>query len=81
MKNNSTIERLHKATCERQENGYKDPVTGFYVLSAYYLKNRGNCCGAGCRHCPFDAEEQQRAGRPTITNPPSTNNPKQSKQN
>jgi len=71
MKQSRTIEKLHTATCDRKENGYKDPKTGFYVLSAYYLKNRGHCCGAGCRHCPFSAEEQQRAGRPEITNPSS----------
>jgi len=24
--------------------------------AAYHLK-RGSCCGSGCRHCPFGAEE------------------------
>ncbi|MBP6236040.1 MAG: hypothetical protein KA270_14295 [Saprospiraceae bacterium] len=23
------------------------------VLTAHFLKNRGYCCGNGCRHCPF----------------------------
>ncbi len=69
MTKSNAIERLHKATCDRRENGYTDPQTGFYVLSAYYLKHRGRCCGAGCRHCPYPGEEQQRAGRQIISNP------------
>ncbi|OYT71548.1 MAG: hypothetical protein CFK52_07905 [Chloracidobacterium sp. CP2_5A] len=26
---------------------------GRYVFTARYLLNRGHCCGAGCRHCPY----------------------------
>ena len=26
---------------------------GLMVLTAYYLKTRGYCCGNGCRHCPY----------------------------
>ncbi|MFZ1559543.1 MAG: DUF5522 domain-containing protein [Saprospiraceae bacterium] len=26
---------------------------GLMVLTAHFLKNRGYCCGNGCRHCPF----------------------------
>lgn len=26
---------------------------GFRVMTAYFLKNRGYCCGNGCRHCPY----------------------------
>ena len=39
----------------------------FFVLTEYYLEQRGHCCGAGCRHCPYDAAEQRRAGREVIT--------------
>ncbi|MGC6507764.1 MAG: DUF5522 domain-containing protein [Myxococcota bacterium] len=59
------IDRLHRTACMRNENGYIDPKSGFLVLTAKYLSNRGNCCGSGCRHCPYDLEEQSRAGRPT----------------
>ena len=24
-----------------------------YVFTTYFLKNRGYCCGNGCRHCPY----------------------------
>ena len=62
-------EILHRAACTRKQNGYSDPETGFFVLTEYYLVQRGHCCGAGCRHCPYDANEQRRAGREIITGP------------
>ena len=61
------VEILHQAACKRKQNGYSDPETGFFVLTEYYLEQRGHCCGAGCRHCPYDAAEQRRAGREVIT--------------
>jgi hypothetical protein len=33
--------------------GYVDPATGLYVLTAATLRDRGECCGSGCRHCPY----------------------------
>ena len=27
---------------------------GRIILTERYLKNRGKCCGSGCRHCAFD---------------------------
>lgn len=29
---------------------------GFMVLTTKYLRERGYCCGNGCRHCPYDFE-------------------------
>lgn len=26
---------------------------GFRVLTSVFLRNRGYCCGNGCRHCPY----------------------------
>jgi hypothetical protein len=26
---------------------------GFYVFTAKFLKERGYCCGNGCKHCPY----------------------------
>ena len=62
--------KLHTIACVRQQNGYMDPHSGFFVLTEFYLKKRGACCGAGCRHCPYPAEEQKAAGRSTLSNPP-----------
>ncbi len=30
---------------------------GLMVLTGKYLKDRGYCCGNGCRHCPYVGEE------------------------
>jgi len=29
---------------------------GLMVLTEKYHRDRGYCCGNGCRHCPFDYE-------------------------
>jgi hypothetical protein len=62
---NSDVQRAHDAAERRHQTGYIDPNTGLLVLTAAYLLERGHCCGAGCRHCPYDSVEQARAGRPT----------------
>lgn len=54
----------HDRAVQRGEAGYIDPLTGLFVMTAKYLGDRGFCCGKGCRHCPYPAEEQKRAGRP-----------------
>ncbi|MBP7632018.1 MAG: hypothetical protein KA758_16315 [Acidimicrobiales bacterium] len=33
---------------------YLDPATGYTVLTAAYLADRGYCCSQGCRHCPWE---------------------------
>ena len=63
--------KAHERAQAMRQNGYLDPDTGYFVLSANYLLSQGRCCGKGCRHCPWPAEEQQRAGRAQITNPRS----------
>jgi hypothetical protein len=47
------ILELHGAALERGAMTYRDPATGFSVLTAGYLAARGYCCGSGCRHCPY----------------------------
>jgi hypothetical protein len=43
---------------------------GLMVLTEAYLRRRGQCCGNGCRHCPYrpaqGADEQGEAGATTI---------------
>jgi uncharacterized protein DUF5522 len=36
---------------------YLDPTTGLYVMTVASLRRRGVCCGSGCRHCPYPADE------------------------
>jgi len=33
----------------------------YVVFTAAYHRNRGFCCGNGCRHCPYD-----EAGKPVL---------------
>jgi ATP-binding cassette subfamily B (MDR/TAP) protein 1 len=57
-------ERLHRAAVAAGLPGYVDPRTGLYVFTELGLKAQEACCGSGCMHCPYDDEEQARAGRP-----------------
>jgi Family of unknown function (DUF5522) len=43
----------HHAAIVRGDPGYADPETGLTVLTAAFLRDRGECCGTGCRHCPY----------------------------
>ena len=43
----------HEAALDRGDDGYLDPVTGLFVMTAAYLWARGECCDTGCRHCPY----------------------------
>lgn len=65
MATTADILRAHTRACKRRENSYIDPITGFFVMTAHYLLERGYCCGAGCRHCPYPPDVQAAAGRPT----------------
>jgi hypothetical protein len=47
--------RAHAAAVARGEQTYRDPHTGWQVLTAAFLAARGTCCGSGCRHCPYVA--------------------------
>jgi len=31
---------------------------GFRVFTELYHRERGFCCGQGCRHCPFEPKHQ-----------------------
>ena len=47
------IVAAHEAALRGGRDGYLDPDTGLFVLSAGYLWARGHCCESGCRHCPW----------------------------
>ena len=47
------VMRAHAAACAEGRSGYLDPVTGLFVMTADHLRDRGPCCGSGCRHCPW----------------------------
>ena len=54
---------LHADAVKRGETTYIDPDSGFMVFTSLGLKARGRCCGAGCRHCPFEHEAVPLARR------------------
>ena len=43
----------HAAALAAGESTYRDPISGYRVLTAGALADRGACCGLGCRHCPY----------------------------
>ncbi len=47
---------VHSEAYAAQSDFYIDPVTGYQVMTSYFLKNRGYCCKNNCRHCPYDVE-------------------------
>lgn len=47
------ILEAHLASLAANEDGYADPLTGYWVFNARYLLDRGFCCENGCRHCPY----------------------------
>lgn len=44
----------HEAALAAGEPTYVDPASGYEVLTADALAERGTCCGSGCRHCPWE---------------------------
>jgi iron complex transport system substrate-binding protein len=43
----------HAHACACNQPTYIDPDTGYSVFTADFLRQRGYCCGNGCRHCPW----------------------------
>ena len=43
----------HEQATLRGSPTYRDPATGYEVMTAVALEARGECCGSGCRHCPY----------------------------
>jgi hypothetical protein len=47
------ILHAHEEALRLGAPSYIDPRSGFSVLTAAFLRDRGTCCGNGCRHCPY----------------------------
>lgn len=52
-------EDAHARADAAGEDGYIDPATGLFVMTAGYLRRRGACCGNICRHCPYPEALQE----------------------
>ena len=46
----------HDAANAAGDTHYRDPETGYRVFTESGLRARGDCCGCGCRHCPWGHE-------------------------
>ena len=53
MNREAAIREAHDRAVADGEPGYLDPETGYFVFTAVALAERGECCGSGCRHCPY----------------------------
>jgi Family of unknown function (DUF5522) len=51
------IREAHDRAVAAGEPGYVDPVSGLFVFTAAELAARGECCGSGCRHCPYPGRD------------------------
>lgn len=66
------IGQRHNAAVMAGQPSYVDPKSGYKVFTAETLKQRGRCCGCGCRHCPYNnknvAPEKKaaRSSQPTL---------------
>ena len=49
------IMAAHDAAVSAGLTEYKDPKTGFSVMTEPFLKAKGFCCKNDCRHCPYPA--------------------------
>ena len=62
-------DEAHRRAIAAGERRYRDPATGYVVLTELFLLDRGTCCGAGCRHCPYEHREVAPERRATLPKP------------
>ena len=43
----------HARAVAAGQRTYRDPRTGYVVMTELAHLDRGSCCGNGCRHCPY----------------------------
>lgn len=48
---------------------------GYIVLTAKFHLQRGECCGNGCKHCPYDYINVDERKRTNLTSPKSPPEP------
>jgi hypothetical protein len=65
----AAIVAAHEAALERGDDGYLDPVTGYFVFTAQAHWDRGSCCHSGCRHCPYEDGERVGSEAPPVDQP------------
>lgn len=51
--NRDKILECHGEAIAHDQDGYLDPISGLFVMTAAYHLTRGTCCESQCRHCPY----------------------------
>jgi hypothetical protein len=59
----ASVLTAHRRAVSAGRPNYVDPSTGWTVLTARYLWERGTCCDSGCRHCPYYGDADRFATR------------------
>lgn len=59
----------HRRAIDAGERTYRDPATGYVVMTELAHLARGECCGNGCRHCPYDHAQVPPALRAQLPPP------------
>lgn len=55
----AAIVAAHRRAVVAGRTNYVDPASGWTVLTARFLWERGTCCDSGCRHCPYCGERDR----------------------
>ncbi|CAJ1965003.1 unnamed protein product [Cylindrotheca closterium] len=67
---NEGFAKVHEEACREGKQMYTDPESGYSVFTELAHKERGFCCGSGCRHCPYSHEnvknKEKRIQQPAI---------------
>ncbi len=61
---------LEREASKNRQRTYVDPQSGYRVFTTYGLLQRKDCCGCGCRHCPFGHREVSDQYRQNIRQNP-----------
>jgi hypothetical protein len=56
--------KTHDEACSKGQEWYLDPYSGLLVFTRLKLLKNGECCGSGCRHCPYNPKA--KAGNRTL---------------
>ena len=64
------LDERHARACAEGLDRYVDPETGYRVFTALALQKRGDCCGCGCRHCPYGHAEVEEGRRRELKQDP-----------
>lgn len=57
---------VHSDACARGDKFYEDPESRLMVMTEVVHKERGQCCGRACRHCPYMHERVAMHVRPEM---------------